>query len=257
MKQVSATIVSSSELMPGYQLMCVEAPDIAAIARPGQFVTVSCGQELILRRPLSIHQLANSGQLHLLFSIVGKGTSWLSDRQEGETLDLLGPLGNGFSIEPASRKLLLVAGGIGIAPLAFLARQALSEGKSVTLLLGAPTDAGLYPQRLLPGGIETVVATEDGSSGTKGMITDILPDYVDWADQIYACGPLAMYQTIATNNQQRRVRKPVQIALEVRMGCGLGACYGCSIRTRRGMKQVCLDGPVFNLEEIIWQEVRI
>jgi len=237
--------------------MCVEAPDIAAIARPGQFVTVSCGQELILRRPLSIHQVANSGQLHLLFSIVGKGTSWLSDRQEGETLDLLGPLGNGFSIEPASRKLLLVAGGIGIAPLAFLARQALSEGKSVTLLLGARTDTGLYPQRLLPGGIETVVATEDGSTGTKGMITDILPDYVDWADQIYACGPLAMYQTIATNNQQRRVRKPVQISLEVRMGCGLGACYGCSIRTRRGMKQVCLDGPVFNLEEIIWQEVRI
>ncbi|MCK4722894.1 MAG: dihydroorotate dehydrogenase electron transfer subunit, partial [Dehalococcoidia bacterium] len=179
--------------------MCVEAPDVAAIARPGQFVTVGCGQELTLRRPLSIHQVANSRQLHLLFGIVGKGTSWLSDRQEGETLDLLGPLGNGFSIEPASRNLLLVAGGIGIAPLAFLARQALSEGKSVTLLLGARTDAGLYPQRLLPGGIETVVATEDGSTGTKGMITDILPDFVDWADQIYACGPLAMYQTIATN----------------------------------------------------------
>ena len=236
--------------------MCVEAPDIAAAARPGQFVTVSCGRELTLRRPLSIHQVANSEQLYLLFSIVGKGTSWLSDRQEGEILDLLGPLGNGFSIEPASRNLLLVAGGIGIAPLAFLARQALSEGKSVTLLLGARTDAGLYPQQLLPGGVETVVATEDGSSGTKGMITDILPDYVDWADQIYACGPLAMYQTIATNNQQRRVRKPVQISLEVRMGCGLGACYGCSIRTRRGMKQVCLDGPVFNLDEVIWQEVK-
>ena len=243
--------------MPGCQLMCLEAPDIAAIARPGQFVMVSCGQEPTLRRPLSIHQVANSGQFHLLFSIVGKGTSWLSHRQEGETLDLLGPLGNGFSTEPASRNLLLVAGGIGIAPLVFFARRAPSEGKSVTLLLGARTDAGLYPQRLLPGGIETVVATEDGSTGTMGMITDILPDYVDWADQIYACGPLAMYQTIATNNQQRRVRKPVQISLEVRMGCGLGACYGCSIRTRRGMKQVCLDGPVFNLDEIIWREVRI
>ena len=218
---------------------------------------VSCGQEPTLRRPLTIHQVAHSGQLHLLFSIVGKGTSWLSHRQEGETLDLLGPLGNGFSTEPASRNLLLVAGGIGIAPLAFLAQQALSEGKSVSLLLGARTDAGLYPQRLLPGGIETIVATEDGSTGTKGMITDILPDYVDWADQIYACGPPAMYQTIAIKNQQRRVRKPVQISLEVRMGCGLGACYGCSIRTRRGMKQVCLDGPVFNLDEIIWQEVKI
>jgi len=257
LKQISATIVSSSELMPGCHLMCVEAPDIVAIAKPGQFVTVSCGQELTLRRPLSIHQVANLGQLHLLFGIVGKGTSWLSDHHEGETLDLLGPLGSGFSIEQASRNLLLVAGGIGIAPLTFLAQQALSEGKSVTLLLGARTGAGLYPQRLLPGGIETVIATEDGSTGTKGMITDILPDFVDWADQIYACGPLAMYQRMAIKNQQRHVRKPVQISLEVRMGCGLGACYGCSIRTRRGMKQVCLDGPVFNLDEIIWQEVGI
>ena len=236
--------------------MRVEAPDIAAIARPGQFVTVQCGQELTLRRPLSIHQVANSGELHLLFSIVGKGTSWLSHRQEGETLDLLGPLGNGFSIEPASRKLILVAGGIGIAPLTFLAQQALSEGKAVTLLLGARTAAGLYPQRLLPGGTQTIFATEDGSSGTKGLITDILPDFVDWADQIYACGPLAMYQTIATQRQQRHAKKPVQVSLEVRMGCGLGACYGCSIRTKRGMKQVCRDGPVFDLDDIIWQEVK-
>jgi dihydroorotate dehydrogenase electron transfer subunit len=257
LKQVSATIVSNTELMPGYHLICLEAAGIAAAARPGQFVMVNCGQGFTLHRPLSIHQVANSGQLHLLFGIVGKGTSWLSRRQEGETLDLLGPLGNGFSIEPASRKLLLVAGGIGIAPLTFLAQRELSVGKSVTLLLGAGTDAGLYPQRLLPGGIETVVATEDGSIGRKGMITDILPGYIDWADQICACGPLAMYQTMAGGNQQTRAKKPVQISLEVRMGCGLGACYGCSIRTRRGMKQVCLDGPVFNLDEIIWQEVKI
>ena len=241
--------------MPGVHLVCAKAPGIAATARPGQFVMMNCGQELTLRRPLSIHQVANSNQLYLLFNIVGKGTLWLSHCQKGDSLDLLGPLGNSFSIEPASKKMLLLAGGIGIAPLTFLAQQAIGQGKSVTLLLGASTANQLYPQQALPGGIQTIVTTEDGSAGKKGMLTDILPDFIDWADQIYACGPLAMYQTIAT--QKQHMEKPIQISLEVRMGCGLGACYGCSIKTRHGMKQVCRDGPVFNLEEIIWQEVKI
>ena len=243
--------------MSGYRLICAEARDIAVRATPGQFVMVHCGSEFILRRPLSIHQVTDASRLSLLFEVTGKGTFWLSRRQKGEILDLLGPLGNGFSIEPASRKLLLVAGGIGIAPLIFLANQALSQGKSVTLLSGARTASGLYPQELLPGGIQTVIATEDGSGGTRGMITDVLLDFVDWADQIYACGPLAMYEAIAAQKQQRYLRKPVQVSLEVRMGCGLGGCYGCSIRTRHGMKQVCLDGPVFNLDEILWQEVKL
>lgn len=255
MKQISTAIISNTELMPGVHLICAEAPGIATTARSGQFVMVNCGQELTLRRPLSIHQVANSNQLYLLFNIVGKGTLWLSHCQKGDSLDLLGSLGNSFFIEPASKNLLLLAGGIGIAPLTFLAQQAISQGKSVTLLLGASTANQLYPQQALPGGIQTIVTTEDGSAGKKGMITDILPDFIDWADQIYACGPLAMYQTIAT--QKQHMEKPIQLSLEVRMGCGLGACYGCSIKTRHGMKQVCRDGPVFNLEEIIWQEVKI
>lgn len=255
MKQVSTAIISNTELMPGVHLICAEAPGIATTARSGQFVMVNCGQELTLRRPLSIHQVANSNQLYLLFNIVGKGTLWLSHCQKGDSLDLLGPLGNGFFIEPASKNLLLLAGGIGIAPLTFLAQQAIGQEKSVTLLLGASTANQLYPQQALPGGIQTIVTTEDGSAGKKGMITDILPDFIDWADQIYACGPLAMYQTIAT--QKQHMEKPIQLSLEVRMGCGLGACYGCSIKTRHGMKQVCRDGPVFNLEEIVWQEVKI
>ena len=243
--------------MPGVHLVCAEAPDIATTAKPGQFLMVQCGKEFTLRRPLSIHQVADSSQLHLLFAVVGKGTSWLSQRQKGETLDLLGPLGNGFSIEPTSKNLLLIAGGIGIAPLTFLAQQALSQEKSVTLLLGASTAAQLYPQQLPPTRIQTIVTTEDGSSGKKGMITDVLPDFIDWADQIYACGPPTMYQAIASQKQQQHVKKPVQISLEVRMGCGLGACYGCSIKTRHGMKKVCQDGPIFNLDEILWQEVNI
>jgi dihydroorotate dehydrogenase electron transfer subunit len=256
MKQVLTGIISNTEVMSGHHLLCARAPDVAAEARPGQFVMVKCGDRLTLRRPLSIHRVANSSQLHLLFNVIGKGTLWLSQQQNGDKLDLLGPLGNSFSIEPNSRNLLLIAGGIGIAPLAFLAYHGLSQGKSVTLLLGARTATGLYPVEYLPNGVETVVTTEDGSSGKKGMVNAVFPDYIGWADQIYACGPLAMYQTMAAQMQRQKKRKPVQISLEVRMGCGLGACYSCSIKTRSGMKQVCRDGPVFDIEDVILQEVK-
>jgi dihydroorotate dehydrogenase electron transfer subunit len=193
----------------------------------------------------------------MLFAVVGRGTQWLSQRQKDETLDLLGPLGNGFSIEPVSKKLLLIAGGIGVAPLVFLAQKSISEGRSVKLLLGARTKDGLYPQKHLPDGVETIITTEDGSYGERGKVTDILSRYVDWADQIYACGPIAMYKAIADQRQQWRNKKPVQVSLEVRMGCGIGACFSCSIKTKNGMKQVCRDGPVFNLDEIILEEVKI
>jgi len=243
--------------MPGYHLVHVDASDIVTTCLPGQFITVRCGEKLPLRRPLSIHKVTNSKYLHLLFKIAGKGTLWLSQREKDENLDILGPLGNGFSIKPSSRNLLLIAGGIGIAPLAFLAQQALSKGKSVKLLLGASTKKVLYPQKQLPGGTETIIATEDGSEGTKGKVTDILSSHIDWADQIYACGPLAMYKEIASQRQQRQSRKPIQVSLEVRMGCGIGACFSCSIKTKHGMKRVCLDGPVFDLDEVILEEVKI
>jgi dihydroorotate dehydrogenase electron transfer subunit len=206
---------------------------------------------------LSIHQIAKSDQVYFFFKVIGKGTAWLSLCRKGEKLNILGPLGNGFSIRPTSKKLLLVAGGIGIAPLTFLAQQALTQEKSVALLLGAHAKDELYPQKLLPSEIETIITTEDGSYGEEGKVTDILSRYVNWADQIYACGPLAMYKTIAGERQQWRNKKPVQVSLEVRLGCGIGACFGCSIRTKYGMKQVCRNGPVFNLDEVILEEVKI
>ncbi len=257
MKQVSATVTSNVELMPGHRLIHVEATDIAKEAKPGQFVTISCGPDLILRRPLSIHRVDKTNQISILFAVVGTGTRWLSQRRKGETLDLLGPLGNGFSIKPASAKLLLAAGGIGIAPLAFLAHKALSQGKSVKLLLGARTKKCLYPEKLLPEGIETLITTEDGSHGETGKVTDILPKYVDWADQIFACGPLAMYESIDRQSRQWSTKNSIQVSLEVRIGCGIGACFGCSIKTEKGMKQVCHDGPVFNLDEVLLEEVII
>ncbi|HXZ95256.1 MAG TPA: dihydroorotate dehydrogenase electron transfer subunit, partial [Dehalococcoidia bacterium] len=191
-------------------------------------------------------------------------------RQKGERLDILGPLGNGFTIKAKSKHLLLVAGGIGIAPLVFLMQHASSQYQ-ITLIHGASTAAQLYPfssagkkrSKLapLPNGVQFIPVTEDGSLVQKGMATDILPDFLDWADQIYACGPADMYKTMSKMSLRAKRSnlklKKCQICLEVRMGCGFGACYGCTINTKKGLKQVCRDGPVFELDDIIWQEVRI
>ena len=258
MKQVSATIVSNTECIPGVYLAEVEAPDIADKAIPGQFLMANCGPELTLMRPFSIHQAVNPDRLSFLYKKVGRGTALLSQYQKGQQVDILCPLGNGFYIKPASKHILLVAGGIGIAPLFFLANYALSRGKSVKLIIGAATADQLYPFDMLPTGILPVeITTEDGSYGTTGMITDILPEFIENADQIFACGPLSMYRKMSDIVQSLQLKREVQISLEIRMGCGIGTCYGCSIKTIHGMKQVCSDGPVFNMDEIIWQEVRL
>ena len=250
-----APVISNHEVMPEVYLMWLECPRIAQAARPGQFVMVHCGQENLLRRPLAIHRTnGDKTGLALMFAVVGKGTSWLSRCQPGDVLDLLGPLGNGFSIDPVAYNLLLVAGGIGIAPLSFLAQEATASNCSVALLPGAKTSTQLCPSHLLPKGVKCFTATEDGSAGTRGMITDLLPKYLSWADQVFACGPGAMYRTIASQNRKLFRPKQVQVSLEVRMACGLGMCYGCTVKTKQGLKQVCQDGPVFNLDDIVWSE---
>ena len=251
-KQVAAPVVSRTELMPGAYLFWLWAPQIAKVAQPGQFVMVRCGDshQPLLRRPLSIHRIADGERIALLFSVVGQGTSLLSQYREGDKLDLLGPLGNGFSLYPGCGRLLLVAGGIGIAPLVFLADKALDQGRAVVLLAGSATASLLYPRSLLPSAVDLVTATEDGSGGRKGMATDFLAEFVNWADQVFACGPLSMYQSMSARGFPRP--KSVQVCLETAMACGLGACYGCTTKTKRGLQQVCRDGPVFELDDILW-----
>lgn len=226
-------------------------------AQPGQFAMVGCGEENLLRRPMSIHWLSNKAgktELALLYKVVGKGTRWLSERRIGEKLDLLLPLGNGFALNPTSPNLLLLAGGIGIAPIHFLAQQAVKEGHSVRLILGSQTARQLYPQKLPLPEIDLITITEDGSAGRKGLLTDHWLEFAKSADQVFACGPVAMYQAMARQISGLN-RKPVYISLEVRMGCGLGICYSCTIKTKQGLKQVCTDGPVFALADILWGEL--
>ena len=298
MKQSLCTVTSNVEILPSIYLMWIEAPDIAT-AQPGQFITVRC-EDFVLRRPFSMHQVSPN-QVAILFKAVGKGTLWLSERKVGDKVDVLGPLGNGFTIPSViarhevprqSRNLLLVAGGIGMAPLCFLAQYASSQ-HSITLIQGASTAAQsltLNPSPFegegkgegekrsnlspLPSEIRLVSVTEDGSAGRKGMVTDVLPDFLGWADQIYACGPLDMYKTMAgltlnpspskgegkgegeKRSEESKLKK-CQISLEVRMGCGIGACYGCTINTKRGLRKVCRDGPIFELNDILWGEVKL
>jgi len=254
LKQVTAPVISNSEVMPDTHLIWLESPQIADIARPGQFVMVCCGGESVLPRPLSIHQ-RDGNKIALLFAVVGEGTGWFSQRKAGNNVNMFGPLGNGFSIQSDSHNLLLLAGGIGVAPLHFLAQEALNQGHSVTLLLGASTATQLYPKHFLPPEAEVITITEDGATDNKGMITDLLPDFVDGADQVFACGPTSMYHALLTHNLPLLEGKPVQISLEIRMGCGRGVCYGCTVKTKSGLKQVCTDGPVFDLDDILWDEL--
>jgi dihydroorotate dehydrogenase electron transfer subunit len=300
MRQSLCAITSNVEVMPGVYLMWLDAPDIASSAQPGQFITVCC-EGLVLRRPFSMHQVSSlsspstgedlgEGEIALLFQVVGKGTFWLSQQQAGNKIDVLGPLGKGFNIVPGLKNMLLVGGGIGIAPLIFLAQYA-SPQYQVALIHGASTAAQIYPflslpltinsspskgeekgegekqsnLLSLPSGVQFIPVTEDGTLGSKGMVTDILPDFLDWADQVFACGPVDMYKAMALTlnpsslkgEGEKRTNLRCQVSLEVRMGCGIGACHSCTINTKHGLKQVCRDGPVFEMNDILWQEVKI
>ncbi|OGO33133.1 MAG: hypothetical protein A2Z29_05065 [Chloroflexi bacterium RBG_16_56_11] len=243
--------------MPETYLIWLDAPEIATSASPGQFVMVRCGDETILPRPVSIHRVEGD-RIVLLVNVVGKGTLWLSQQKKGGILDIFGPLGNGFSINPDAKNLLLVAGGIGIAPLYFLAETAITSGKKVTLINGARSGECLLPVALpqklydgglLPASINVVNATDDGSEGFKGLATDLIPHYLAGADQVFACGPAAMYRAMTKMPELKN--RPVQVSMEIMMGCGVGVCYGCTIETKHGLKQVCKDGPVFEMGFIL------
>jgi dihydroorotate dehydrogenase electron transfer subunit len=257
MYQEQGVVISLEELWPAAYLIWVHAPQIAGSARPGQYVMLRCGEghQLVLRRPLSVHRVSgNRTELAFIFSVVGAGTEWMARRSHGDALDLFGPLGNGFDIRPEARTLLLVAGGMGVAPLVFLAGEAVSRGFSATLLMGCATAAGAYPQSLLPSGLGLRITTEDCSLGEGGMATDVLPGSLPTADQVFACGPVAMYRSMAGMGKQFGERS-VQVSVESVLGCGVGACLGCSVETRHGRKLVCKDGPVFELKDILWDKI--
>jgi len=251
-------VISNNELMPGVYLMWLQAQEIARRAHAGQFVMVACGEANTLRRPISVHSVEHDN-FALLYAVVGKGTEQLTHLKNGSKLDVLGPMGNGFQISPkpsGTLSYLIIAGGIGIAPLRYLVEAVKPWCRQIIVLQGAAAAAKLYPKKLLPQGASVTEATDDGSAGHKGFITDLIPTFATTPDVVVACGPMPMLKNMAENqNKLRLTGKPVFISMEMRMACGLGVCYGCTIRTKNGLKQVCKDGPVFDLNEIIWDEM--
>lgn len=259
-------ILFKKEVAPDIYLIKLLAPFVAQQAIPGQFVHIKCNQDYypLLRRPLSIHQIdKEKGEIFILFQVVGEGTKLLAQRAVGDDLDILGPIGNGFNIYPESKKIMIVGGGIGIAPLLVLAEKLVAEGKEVRVLIGTTTkELVLSESSFKELGTQVEVATEDGSYKYKGLVTDLLIEVIlGWLpDQIFACGPKSMLRKIADITLNYNIN--CQVSLEERMGCGIGACLGCvcKIKQKRNneekyhYKRVCVDGPVFKANEVIWDE---
>jgi len=250
-----ALILSQEQICQDTFLIWLSCPSLARGAAPGRFLMIRCseGFDPLLPRPMSFHRFrenAGERQFAILYDVRGRGTAWLSSRKAGDQLAVFGPLGRGYTVRPQTQNLLLVAGGLGVAALISLADEAIASGKAVTLLQGARTAARLYPAELLPPEVEVLSATDDGSTGHKGYVTELLLEYLPWADQLFACGPTAMLAAAAQLLRETKSRKSAQALLEERMGCGTGICYGCAVLTRRGMRLVCKDGPRFELREV-------
>ena len=224
----------------------VLAGDTSAITAPGQFVNIKLEGQF-LRRPISVCDCEN-GLLTLLYKVVGKGTEQMSKMSAGETLDVLTGLGNGYDTSASGDTPMLLGGGVGVPPMYMLCKKLIREGKRVSVVLGFNTkDEIFYENEFRALGAFVAVTTVDGSYGVKGFVTDVMKD-TDYS-YFYTCGPepmlKAIYKTSATEGQ---------FSFEERMGCGFGACMGCSCKTITGYKRICKEGPVMRKEEILWEK---
>lgn len=218
--------------------------DVSAITAPGQFVNIQL-DGLYLRRPISVCDVSGDC-LTIIYKVVGKGTAKLSQMQRGR-LDLLTGLGNGYDLSCAGDHPVLLGGGVGVPPMYLLAKRLLAEGKQVQVILGFNTQKEVfYEKEFRELGAQVTVTTVDGSYGTQGFVTDVLKD-MDYT-YFYTCGPEPMLKAVYRASQTSG-----QMSFEKRMGCGFGACMGCSCKTITGYKRICKEGPVMRREEILWE----
>lgn len=285
--QLHAKILSNTRLSKDRLALTLEVPTSFKDVQPGQFlhIRLSDAGEPLLRRPLSVHKInpiakgsshAKRYALDLLYAVKGKGTALLAKKQSGEALDIIGPLGKGFTYAAAPKQPtlhILIAGGMGVAPLALLADKIICQKRhnqsdapsSIIVLLGAATHKHIFCEHYFEEkGCTVFVATEDGSRGLKGTVTDLFSKkaFVE-AERLkatkaahssvfaYACGPRPMLQKLVKECMMHKM--PLQVSLEEFMGCGIGACLGCAILTKSGYQRVCSDGPVFDASVIVWK----
>ena len=244
MKQTIFTITENIPLTANVYRMVLKG-DTADIF-PGQFVNIKL-EGLYLRRPISVCDLQGD-KLTIIYKVVGKGTEVMSRMSCGEKLDVLTGLGNGYDLSLSGDKSVLLGGGVGVPPMYLLAKKLIEQGREVSVILGFNTASEVfYEQEFTALGCNVTVTTVDGSYGTKGFVTDVLKE-MDYT-YFYTCGPepmlKAVYKTSVTSGQ---------MSFEKRMGCGFGACMGCSCKTITGYKRICKEGPVMKKEEILWED---
>ncbi|MFA5099569.1 MAG: dihydroorotate dehydrogenase electron transfer subunit [Candidatus Omnitrophota bacterium] len=258
-QRIKAKIKSNTRVAQGYYKLAIAAPAVAKTAKPGNFLMLKVcgGNEPLLRRPLSIHSAGRIGPgiVELLYEVVGPGTGILSHKKSGQQIDVIGPLGNGFSIGACGPRshVILVAGGMGVAPLVFLAQRVKAD--KVTVLIGARTSAHiLCGSDFRKLGCDVRIATDDGTRGFHGRVTGLLENILarkaKTAPVLYGCGPKPMLKAMSGLCSKAGVA--AQISLESHMACGIGACLGCVVQTKDGFQRVCKEGPVFQADELVW-----
>ena len=242
MKQQILTIRENVPVTSCVYRMRLEGADLEA-QNPGGFVNIRL-DGLFLRRPISVYD-SEPGSLTILYKVVGKGTEQMAAMKPGETLDVLTGLGNGYDLSKSGEAPVLLGGGVGVPPLYLLAKKLIAEGKKPQAVLGFNTAAEVFGEAEFKAlGCGVTVTTADGSYGVKGFVTDALPEEYSY---FYTCGPEPMLRAV-----YRATKTSGQLSFEERMGCGFGACMGCSCKTITGYKRICREGPVLEKEEIIW-----
>ncbi|MFH1449996.1 MAG: dihydroorotate dehydrogenase electron transfer subunit [bacterium] len=262
-------ILANIEIAPAYYRMILKDLEISNEALPGQFIHVRVSDDLhpLLRRPFSLYRISKEDQfIEILYQIVGQGTLLLSKKRRDEYLDVIGPIGRGFWLEKPTQEALLVAGGVGIAPLFALAEKLLKEdlpSHKIIFFLGAKSkDSLIGLDELRNLGIKVEVTTKDGSVGYDGVVSTLLKIHLSQKkviskSQIFSCGPLPMLKVVSQIAAKHNL--PCQVSLEERMGCGIGACLGCVVKVREkgssaeDYERVCVNGPVFNADEVVWE----
>lgn len=253
-----AVVIKQKEILPGFYRMTLSAGGVAKIAKPGQFLHVRCDNTLdpLLRRPVSIHAVdRDKGEVSLFYRVVGRGTALLAEKEKGDKLNLLGPLGNGFTIPDGSGKVSVVAGGIGIAPLYFFLQELSGLKIYADVFLGASTKKQLFFIREIKAlGHSVFPATDDGTAGYHGTVVDLFEK--NKTDRVYGCGPAGMLKGLCRAIRNRKIFG--EVSLEERMGCGVGACLSCVCKTvsegeNYRYRRVCVDGPVFPAGEVVWE----
>lgn len=239
------TILSNEPLTPAVYRMVLEG-DTQYITRSGQFINIEL-EGKFLRRPISVSDY-DATTVTIIYKVVGSGTEQMREMLPGTKLDILTGLGNGFSTENSAQRPLLVGGGVGVPPLYNLCKRLLSEGKRPSVILGFNTESEVfYFEEFKALGVDVYCSTADGSMGTNGFVTDAINENNIEFDYLYTCGPLPMLKALYSATECDG-----EYSFEERMGCGFGACMGCTCKTKYGNKRICKDGPVLKRDEIVW-----